>query len=213
MTTVEAQHPSPRERRRARTRRTILGSARELIEELGPAGLSLREVARRSDYSPAALYEYFDSKQELLAALLRQGFEELTATLEATAAGQPPRQRLLEMGKAYIDFAIQHPETIELIFVRSESTVRSLGAVLAERNHYSVLREVTAELLEEKGLDSGDAVLDARTYGLWAQIHGLALLRISFLKNFDADLDLADTVALERCIRALEEPIQERTAQ
>ena len=194
---------TPRERRRARTRRHILDAARDLVGASGPTGLSLREVARRSDYSPAALYEYFESKQELMAALLSEGFTELTEVMDGTAPDSPPEQRLVAVATAYIQFAIAHPELIELIFVRSESTASSLERVLGERNHYTILRELTAAIL---GDELDPVVVDARTYALWAQVHGLALLRITFLKNFDADLDSADADAIERSVRALTAP-------
>jgi AcrR family transcriptional regulator len=194
---------TPRERRRARNRRHILSAARDLVEESGPLGLSLREVARRSDYSPAALYEYFDSKEELMAALLSEGFEELTELLDATATQSPPAERLIEMAKAYVRFAIDHPDLIELIFVRSQSTASSLEGVLSDRNHYTILREQALQLIGEQ---ADETLVDARTYALWAQVHGLALLRISFLKNFDADLDAADAAAITRSVRALTDP-------
>jgi AcrR family transcriptional regulator len=44
---------TPRQRRAMNTRQSILDAAREIISERGVYGLSLREVARRIDYSPA----------------------------------------------------------------------------------------------------------------------------------------------------------------
>lgn len=44
--------------------------ARELVLEKGADALSLREVGARAGYSPASLYEYFDSKESLVGSLL-----------------------------------------------------------------------------------------------------------------------------------------------
>jgi AcrR family transcriptional regulator len=53
---METEHRlSRRDRRRLTTRAEILMAARELLLEVGPEGLSLRQVARRADISPAAL--------------------------------------------------------------------------------------------------------------------------------------------------------------
>jgi AcrR family transcriptional regulator len=64
-------HQTPRERRSERSRQSILQAALELVIEKGLSKLSLREIARRADYSPAGLYEYFGSKDEIIEALVR----------------------------------------------------------------------------------------------------------------------------------------------
>ena len=50
-------------------RETLLQAAIELIPELGPAGFTLREVARRAGVSHNAPYRHFEDKEELLAAV------------------------------------------------------------------------------------------------------------------------------------------------
>ena len=56
-------------RRRTRNRQAILDAALALIEVSGIDGWSMRELAERVDYTPGALYRYFDGKAALLAAL------------------------------------------------------------------------------------------------------------------------------------------------
>src|SRR5450756_1792840 len=68
-TTSNAQPLSRKERRHRDTRREIFAAARQLLLEVDPDELSLRQVARRADFSPASLYTYFSSRDELLAAL------------------------------------------------------------------------------------------------------------------------------------------------
>jgi len=62
-----------RQERQADTRKAILQTALELIAEKGLDKLSLREIARRVGYSPAGLYEYFDSKEGILLTLAEEG--------------------------------------------------------------------------------------------------------------------------------------------
>ena len=81
---------SRRERRRASTREEILTAARELLLEVGPEELSLRQVARRADFSPAALYTYFANRDELVASLFAESFERLYAYLHRVPADLPP---------------------------------------------------------------------------------------------------------------------------
>ncbi len=100
---------SRRDRRRLATRAEILAAARELLLEVGPEGLSLRQVARRADYSPAALYTYFPSRDSLIAALFAESFERLDAYLRRVPADLPPDRRVIELGLTYMEFARDSP--------------------------------------------------------------------------------------------------------
>ena len=81
---------SPRAKRHQRTRDAILEAARHIVHEDGIGGLSMREIARRIEYSPAGLYEYFGSKEEIIDAICEEGFRRLTMQ-----APEPNLRRLL----------------------------------------------------------------------------------------------------------------------
>src|SRR5688572_28249541 len=101
---------STRVRRQQRTRDAILTAALEIVIAEGVTALSLREVARRVDYSPAGLYEYFGSKEEIVAALVSEGYRRFTIHLDQVPIELPPYERLIELGVAYIDFARTNPQ-------------------------------------------------------------------------------------------------------
>ena len=68
------------------TRERILEVARELFTDNGYEGTSLREIADRLGFTKAALYYHFQSKEQLLLALLEpvQGMvSQLLTDLEA----------------------------------------------------------------------------------------------------------------------------------
>jgi AcrR family transcriptional regulator len=70
------------------TRDRILDVARELFTDQGYEGTSLRQIADRLGFTKAALYYHFQSKDQLLEALLQPFSEmadELLSRLEATA--------------------------------------------------------------------------------------------------------------------------------
>ena len=48
-----------------RTQQNIIQAAHELIQENGFNRLSLRAIAKRVQYAPASLYEYFDNKDAI----------------------------------------------------------------------------------------------------------------------------------------------------
>ena len=77
----KAKRSAPRSEVRPRgggLRRDLIDAARELVEASGTQGLSLREIARRTDVSHSAPYRHFADKEELLAAVAEQGFRSLT---------------------------------------------------------------------------------------------------------------------------------------
>jgi AcrR family transcriptional regulator len=191
---------TPRGRRRERIRRAILDNARRLVLERGASRLSLREVARASDYSPAALYEYFESKELLLDTLLEEGYERLVGELEAAADDATSAAgRLAAMGLAYVAFAERHPEHFELLFLKTVSPRKTLEEVTSvRRSPYTLLRAAVFEHLRQHGIDpEGEQRSEAATYGFWSLLHGMALLQTTYLRGFEADFAGADRVSID----------------
>ena len=63
------------ERDREAVRRAILDAARELFVTEGYRNVSIRKIAEKIEYSPAALYGYFPSKDDIFYALAEEGFQ------------------------------------------------------------------------------------------------------------------------------------------
>jgi AcrR family transcriptional regulator len=66
-------------------RQRILDAAREVFAEQGLEGASLRAIAARAGYTPAALYFHFDSREAIYAELLRASLADLAAAIQAAA--------------------------------------------------------------------------------------------------------------------------------
>ena len=62
------------ERDREAVRRSILDAARELFVAEGFQNVSIRKIAERIEYSPAAIYGYFPSKDDIFFALAEEVF-------------------------------------------------------------------------------------------------------------------------------------------
>ena len=67
------------EREREATGRAILDAARDLFVAEGYQNVSIRKIAERIEYSPAAIYSYFPSKDDIFLALAEEGFRMLFA--------------------------------------------------------------------------------------------------------------------------------------
>lgn len=70
MTTLQAQPASRLERRKARTRAAILAAAEQLFAERGYDDASIAAIAELADTGVGTVYGYFDSKAEILQAVL-----------------------------------------------------------------------------------------------------------------------------------------------
>ena len=62
------------EREREAVARAILDAARDLFVAEGYHNVSIRKIAERIEYSPAAIYSYFPSKDDIFFALAEEGF-------------------------------------------------------------------------------------------------------------------------------------------
>ena len=166
---------SRRERRRLDTREEILVAARELMLEVGPEALSLRQVARRADFSPAALYNYFSSRDELIAALFAESFERLDAYLRRVPADLPLPTRFVELGMSYMDFAHDNPMDLRCILLATpqEGLPSSSGTALG----LGVVRLISEPIGEgmEQGVFGPKPILSPPelAWGFWALVHGM----------------------------------------
>jgi len=162
-----------RERRHSETRDDIFAAAREVLLERGAADLSLREIARRADFSPAALYKYFDNKDDVIKALADSAMAALVDAFAAVPADLAPDRRAVELGLAYIAFAGENAEDVAVIEMH-ESTAHPHPLTT---DHLAL--EGTVVGVFREGIDAGvftGAAEDAEimAYGAWALVQGLA---------------------------------------
>lgn len=160
-------------------RNALLAAAADLLEERGPEGLSLREVARRCGVSQTAPYRHFATREALLVALAADAFRAFASRLSQEAAGAAgPAARLCALGRGYVAFALENPEKLRLMF-GPLSSQKDASEDLAEaaRAAFALVEDATAACLAEPG-SRRDIDLAAATLGAWAVVHGLAHLAI-----------------------------------
>jgi AcrR family transcriptional regulator len=89
---------------REQRRIDILDAARALIEGEGYVSLSMRTLAADAGISPATLYSYFATKEELFATLYGQAIRSYTRNFEALIADEPGIHVLLErLAEGYVE--------------------------------------------------------------------------------------------------------------
>jgi AcrR family transcriptional regulator len=179
---------TPRQRRHYKIKESILQAAREIIAEKGLDGLSLRELARRIDYSPSGLYEYFHSKEDIVTAVCTEGLGLLRDYLNRVPTSLPPAERLLEMGLAYLDFARENPEHFRLIFINLTSDrMTPAKTVESDSPYFILLQAVQAAIEAGEFKPQEDFNLSEIAFSLWSLVHGMAMLEQTHLRHFQAD--------------------------
>ncbi|TDD00164.1 TetR/AcrR family transcriptional regulator [Nonomuraea deserti] len=148
-------------------RRAIIDAALEAIMESGPAGWSLRELARRAGVSHAAPAHHFGDKAGLLTAVAAEGFEVFANALERAA------DDVLDVGVAYVRFAIDHRPYFEVMF-RPE-------LYRMDDPSLQTARERAAHVLVTSAgrLSPGPAQNRLTTIAGWSLAHGFASLWLS----------------------------------
>ncbi len=163
-------------------RRALLEAGHQVVAERGVDALSLREVARRAEVSPAAPYHHFASKADLVSAIVQGGFEEFTLALQggADAAGPSAAQRLSGMGLAYVKFAVDNPAIFRLLF-RPELRGREADGANAAAMEQAGLRayQVFIQCVQAAVREgSVQGLSDDVAIAALSAVHGLATLLV-----------------------------------
>jgi AcrR family transcriptional regulator len=168
-------------------RAACLRAARELLEENGSAGLSLRAVARRAGVSPNAPYRHYADRDALVSAVAADGYRELAGHLAAAHPSPSTPDDLASVAVAYVQFALQHPALFRVMFVEP------CDPGSAERVDATAVISAYVTSLVQHAFPG--AASDALSTAVWALVHGLAFLHL------DGKLDTStpDAVAGQVC--------------
>jgi AcrR family transcriptional regulator len=191
------------ERDREAVRRAILDAARELFVTEGFQNVSIRKIAERIEYSPAAIYGYFPSKDDIFFSLAEEGFRLLgdpAATRDDPALKDaPPLDRVRAVFWRLHTFSREQPQYFALMFVE-----RSVPRISREYERFAFAREMKEHIIEElrAAIDTGalPATLDPQVAmrSLMVGILGVALLNLNerLLPGENADSLAADVLNL-----------------
>ena len=168
------------QRERDRISESILTAARELFVAEGYRNVSMRKIAERIEYSPAAIYSYFPSKDDIFFALAEEGFR-LLADCGASCVGiADPFDRLRSGLWAFYQFSKTHPEYFDLMFVD-----RSVPSLNQDFQRFEFFQETTAifeadiQACIERGQFSKRLNPAAALHVLWVGMLGAATIGLA----------------------------------
>jgi AcrR family transcriptional regulator len=164
-------------------------------------------VARRADFSPAALYTYFASRDELVTSLFAESFERLDTYMRRVPLDLPPDRRVVELGMAYMDFARDNPMDLRCILTAdpqdlppSSGKALGLGAAM-------LLGQTFRDGLEQGVFVGGPGLTVAEmAYGAWALVHGMVSIAGIDLSEVADQVSAEPRRVLESYVRMLMAP-------
>jgi AcrR family transcriptional regulator len=169
------------ERDRHRIRQGILDAARELFIAEGYQHVSMRKIADRIEYSPAAIYSYFPRKDDIFFTLAAEGFRILADGVSAAVAGvDDPLDRLRRGLWAFYQFAKTNPEYFALMFLD-----RSVPSLSQDFERFEFFQAITAratadvQACMDRGQFSRRLDPAAALHVLWAGVLGAATIGLA----------------------------------
>ena len=184
---IAFEDDTPADRRRRKVREAIIDAAEAIFTSDGEEGISMRRLAEAIDYSPAAIYKYFASKDDLFTAIREMFFERLLARIHAAMEeGGETAKLCSRCMRAYIETGTEEPnhymihDEKEVAFEAEEKLVQMIQAGQLEGS----FREVDPRVASKS---------------VWASLHGLTMLIVS-LDDFPNGMPGSEHVSLDAVI-------------
>jgi len=170
---------------------SILSAARDLFIAEGYQSVSIRKIAERIEYSPAAIYSYFASKDDIFLALAGEGFHLLDEKVNAATTSADPLEHVRQCWWAFYEFSQEQPAYFELMFVD-----RSVPRITEEWEDFEFLQQMLNNAIAaiQRAIDAGafpkSLNPNAAMHMLWAALIGPGVIgvrhRLASGEDYDA---------------------------
>lgn len=188
---------------RADRRQKIVDAAAELFAEVGFRGGTTKELARRAGVTEPVLYEHFQTKSDLYAAIIddasHRGFAEARGALETLAEVGDAEAFFHTLAERIAEHQSENPNYLRLILF-SALEKHELAEICFER-HALVIHEIVTAFIG-KQITAGvfrelDAALAARAfmgmvihYVIFDQHFGFKVVRASRKRTLETMVDI-----------------------
>jgi AcrR family transcriptional regulator len=157
-------------------REQLLRAAARLLNDEGPAALSVRRLSAEVGVSSRAVYSLFGDMRGLIGELCRRESETMVRLHEAVPRQANPVAEIRALALAYRQAALEYPELYRLMFERAVPVFSPSDddVAYAMRSMARVEDAVTRALRQHRRRRDPRQV----TLQLWAVVHGLASLEL-----------------------------------
>ena len=179
------------DRERQAVTASILDAARDLFIAEGYQSVSIRKIAERIEYSPAAIYSYYASKDDIFLALAAEGFHRLDDKVRAAMTTADPLENVRGCWWAFYEFSQEQPAYFQLMFVD-----RSVPRITQQWEGFEFLQQMLTNAVTaiQTAIDAGvfpkTLSPNAAMHMLWASLIGPAIVglrhRLASGEDYDA---------------------------
>jgi len=164
--------------------KTIIKTARKLIERDGIEHLSLAKLAEKVGIKAPSLYNHISSKESLLHAVIEDTYQQLFEAYDEVLQtdGITAEEKLLTLADVHFQFAHEHPNSYVLAYTAADPQKLSNTDMLL--NHALKIQNIVKEITGEE--NSLTAVR-----GLLAMVHGFVMLVLNGQLRRGGDLKQA----------------------
>lgn len=194
MNQVEKKHPDPE---RANTRRKqVLDAAESCFSRRGFHGASMAEISKAAGMSAGHIYNYFDSKDAIIAAFVGQNLERVAAILSDLVQQENPLQTMFDNAELHVrenlDPALW---ALQLEIFSEASRNPTVAAALRDADTHlrGELRDILRRARQQRQLAVDDSTIDGRVDTIIGMYQGMSLRALH-----NPELDVAGVVAAFR---------------
>jgi len=167
----------------------LVDAAARLLAEEGPGALSTRRLAAAVGTSTMAVYTHFGGMDDLVRAMVREGFARLADRMGRVRPTDDPVADVITLGHAYRDNALEYPHLYSVMF--GGSALGGFALTEDDRQHgrYTLDGLVTTvdRAMAAGRYRTGDP--QSVAHQLWLALHGLVTLELGgyLIPPYDAD--------------------------
>lgn len=180
---------APRTQRGVRTRAALISAAREVFERDGYLDARIADIAKAAGMASGSFYTYFDSKEEIFAALVEQVSEEMLHPHVRERSGTTDVAALIEAANR--DYLLSYKRNARLmaLFEQVAQVDENFRRMRVERGRAFAQRNARLiRTLQESGQAAADLDPMITSHALSAMVSRMAYMvfvqnqRISFEK-------------------------------
>ena len=184
-------------------RELILDAAKQVFAEEGLEGASLRAIAVRAGYTPAALYFHFASKEAIYAEVLQASLVSLGSAVDrAVAQAKTSQQRLKAAAMSFFRFYAENPRDLDLGFYLFRGGMKPAGLGHERDEKLNAALEASLQPIAEAAIELGASRQRANLLMVDCFAHAaglLLLLHTGRIRMFDASApDLMEAYVRDR---------------
>ncbi|MFP4022104.1 MAG: TetR/AcrR family transcriptional regulator [Halanaerobium sp.] len=159
----------------------ILTAAREIVEDSGFAELSIRKLAKKVGYSPGNIYQYFESKDQIIKELVQSGYQKIVTSLKTEIEFATAEAEIRYKFEKYIESALENKHYYKSVMLSQDEEVCRLTSTLKDNSNKNKSALNNLQKLIESGQKTGEfkeGESEIKAQLIWTATFGLIIRMI-----------------------------------